>query len=141
MSQVGLHGQLLLVSTLALWYVHPSLHLACNHTTIPGLYSAPPLIRSSRLYSLPTCDPPGPDIVAMGTAGDEAGFVSYLLFEPDTLSASVCGSADAPGAVFSAEVSDAWVGHTVGRASERVLGAVYMCRMVDLDASLAFVTS
>jgi hypothetical protein len=79
--------------------------------------------------------------VAMGTAGDEAGFVSYLLFEPDTLSASVCGSADAPGAVLSAEVSDAWVGHTVGRASEHVLGAVYMCRMVDLDASLAFVTS
>ena len=77
----------------------------------------------------------------MWKAGGVAGSITYLLSEPDTLSASVCGSADAPGAVFSAEVSDAWVGHTVGRASERVLGAVYMCRMVDLDASLAFVTS
>ena len=65
--------------------------------------------------------------MAMGTAGDEAGFVSYLLFEPDTLSASVCGSADTQDAILSAEVRDAWVGPTVGRSSERVLvsGIVY----------------
>ena len=55
-----------------------------------------------------------------------AGSIIYLLVEPDTLSASVRGSADAPGAVLSAEVSGAWVGHAVGRASERVLGAVYV---------------
>ena len=52
--------------------------------------------------------------------------VIYVLVEPDTLSASVRGSADAPGAVLSAEVSGAWVGHAVGRASKRVLGAVYV---------------
>ena len=59
----------------------------------------------------------------MWTAGDVAGSIIYLLVEPDTLSASVCGSADGQWAVFSAEVSDAWVGPTVGRSSERVLGA------------------
>ena len=49
--------------------------------------------------------------------------VIYLLVEPDTLSASVRGSADAQGAVCSVEVSDAWVGPAVGWSSERVLGA------------------
>ena len=61
--------------------------------------------------------------MAMGTAGDVAGAIIYLLLELDTLSASVCGSADAQWAVFSAEVRDASVGSAVGRASERVLGA------------------
>ena len=121
-----LYDQLLLVGTLVLWYVHPFPPLACNHMTIPGLYSTPPLNPSTRPYLSPTYEPPGPDLVAMGTDGDVAGCIIYLLFEPDTLSASVCGSADAPGAVFSAEVPDAWVGHTVGWASERVLGAVYV---------------
>ena len=52
-----------------------------------------------------------------------AGSMIYLLVETDTLSASVRGSADAPGAVLSAEVSGARVGPVVGRSSERVLGA------------------
>ena len=91
--------------------------------TIPSLYSALPLIPSLRPYLSPTYDPPGPDLVAMGTAGDVAGSNIYLLFEPDTLSASICGSADAQWAVFSAEVSDAWVEPVVCRSSERVLGA------------------
>ena len=124
-----LYDQLLLVGTLALWYVHPFPPLACNHMTIPGLYSTPPLIPSLRPYLSPTYNPPGPDLVAMGTAGDVAGSIIYLLFEPDTLSASVCGSADAQWAVFSAEVSDACIGPVVGRSSERVLvsGVVYNC--------------
>ena len=53
-----------------------------------------------------------------------AGSILYLLFEPDTLSASVCGSADTQDAIFSAEVRDAWVGSTVGRSSERVVVSV-----------------
>ena len=43
-----LYDQLLLVGTLALWYVHPFPPLACNHMTIPGLYSTPPLNHSIR---------------------------------------------------------------------------------------------
>ena len=56
-----------------------------------------------------------------------AGSISHLLVEPDTLSASLCGSADAQNAIFSVEVRDAWVGPGVGRSSERVLvsGIVY----------------
>ena len=118
-----LNDKLLLVGTLDLWYVHHFPPLASNHLTIPGLYSTPPLNPSMRPYLPPTYDPPGTDLVAMGTAGDVAGSNIYLLFEPDTLSASVCGSADAQWAVFSAEVSDAWVEAVVGRSSERVLGA------------------
>ena len=59
----------------------------------------------------------------MWTAGDVAGSIIYLLAEPDTLDALLCGSADGQWAVFSAEVSDAWVGPAVGWSSERVLGA------------------
>ena len=118
-----LYDKLLLVGTLVLWYVHHFPPLACNHMTIPGLYSTPPLNPSIRPYLLPTYDPPGPDLVAMGTDGDVAGSIIYLLFEPDTLSASVCGSADTQDAIFSAEVRDAWFGPTVGRSSEHVLGA------------------
>ena len=103
-----LYDQLLLVGTLVLWYVHPFPPLACNHMTTPSLYSTPPLIPSLRPYLSPTYDPPGPDLVAMGTAGDVAGSINYLLFEPGTLSASVCGSADTQDAIFSAEVRDAW---------------------------------
>ena len=60
-------------------------------------------------------------------AGDVAGSILYLLFELDTLSASLCGSADDQSAVFSVEVRDAWVGPVAGRSSERVLvsGIVY----------------
>ena len=56
-----------------------------------------------------------------------AGSIIHLLFEPDTLSASVCGSADTQGAIFSVQVRDAWVGPVVGRSSERELvsGIVY----------------
>ena len=91
--------------------------------TIPGLYSTPPLIPSIRPYLSPIYDPPGPDHAAMWTAGDVAGSIIYLLAEPDTLDALLCGSADGQWAVFSAEVSDAWVGPAVGWSSERVLGA------------------
>jgi hypothetical protein len=98
--------------------------LASNHLTILGLYSTPPLNPSMRPYLLPTYDPPGPDLVAMGTDGDVAGSIIYLLFEPDMLSASVCGSADTQDTIFSAEVRDAWFGPTVGRSSERVVVSV-----------------
>ena len=53
-----------------------------------------------------------------------AGSILHLLFELDTLSASLCGSADGQGAIFSAEVRDAWFGPTVGRSSERVVVSV-----------------
>ena len=123
----GLYEQLLLVGTLALWYVHPFPPLACNHMTIPGLYSTPPLNPSIRPYLSPTYEPLRPDLVAIWMAGDVAGSILYLLVEPDTLSASLCGSADGQSAIFSAEVRDAWVGPTVGRSSECVLvsGIVY----------------
>ena len=98
--------------------------LACNHMTIPGLYSTPPLIPSLWPYLSPTYDPPGPDLVAMGTDGDVAGCIIYLLCEPDTLRASVFGSADTQDAIFSAEVRDAWFGPTVGRSCERVVVSV-----------------
>ena len=90
-----LYDQLLLVGTLVLWYVHHFPPLASNHMTIPGLYSTPPLNPSIRPYLSPTYNPPGPYIVPMSMAGDETGSIPHLLFEPDTLSASVCGSADA----------------------------------------------
>ena len=120
------YDQLLLVSTLALWYVHPSPPLACNHMTIIGLYSTPPLNPSIRPYLSPTYEPLRPDLVAIWVAGDMAGSMLYLLFELDTLSAPLCGSADGEGAIISAEVRDAWVGPAVGRSSERVLGAGYV---------------
>ena len=121
------YDQLLLVDTLVLWYVHHFPPLACNHLTIPGLYSTPPLDPSIRPYLSPAYEPLRPDLVAVWVAGDMAGSILYLLFELDTLSASLCGSADGQGAIFSAEVRDAWVGPTVGRSSERVLvsGIVY----------------
>ena len=75
--------------------------------TTPALYSTPPLNPSIQPYLSPTYDPPGPDLGAMGTDGDVAGSIIYLLFEPDTLSASVCGSADAQDAIFSVHVRDA----------------------------------
>ena len=118
-----LYDKLLLVGTLALWYVHPFPPLACNHMTIPGLYSTPPLIPTPRPYLSPTYDPLGPDPAAVWTAGGMGECILSLLFEPDTLSASVCGSADGQWSVFSAEVSDAWVGPVVGWVSECVLGA------------------
>ena len=62
--------------------------------------------------------------MAMWTAGDVAGSIPHLLVEPDTLGASVCGSAGAQDAIFSVEVCDAWVGPTVGRSSERVVVSV-----------------
>ena len=89
-----LYDQLLLVGTLVLWYVHHFPPLACNHMTIPGLYSAPPLNPSIRPYLSPTYEPLRPDLVAIWVAGDMAGSILYLLFELDTLNASVCGSAD-----------------------------------------------
>ena len=52
-----------------------------------------------------------------------AGSIIYLLVEPDTLSASVRGSADAPGALFSAEVLDTGVGPALGWSPEREVGA------------------
>ena len=116
-----LYDQLLLVGTLALWYVHPFPPLACNHMTIPGLYSTPPLNHSIRPYLSPTYGPLRPDLVAIWVAGDMAGSILHLLFELDTLSTSFCGSADVQGAIISAEVRDAWVGPTVGRSSNRVL--------------------
>ena len=60
----------------------------------------------------------------MRMAGDETGSIPHLLIEPDTLSASVCGSADTQDAIFSAEVRGAWFGSTVGRSSERVVVSV-----------------
>jgi len=89
-----LYDQLLLVGTLVLWYVHHFPPLACNHMTIPGLYSAPPLNPSIRPYLSPTYEPLRPDLVAIWVAGDMAGSILYLIFELDTLNASVCGSAD-----------------------------------------------
>ena len=121
-----LYGKLLLVGALVLWYVHHFPPLACNHMTIPSPSSAPPLIPSLRPYLPPTYDPPGPDLVAMWTAGDVAGSIPHLLIQADTLSAPVCGSADAQDALFSVQVRDAWVGPAVGRSSERVLGAVHV---------------
>ena len=118
------YDQLLLVGTLVLWYVHHFPPLASNHLTIPGLYSTPPLNPSMRPYLPPTYNPPGPDLVAMGTDGDVAGCIIYLLCEPDTLSASVCCSADTQDSIFSAEVRDAWFESTVGRSSERVVVSV-----------------
>ena len=121
------HDQLLLVGTLVLWYVHHSPLLASNQMTIPGLYCTPPLNPSIRPYLSPTYDPPGPHLLPMRMAGDVARSIPHLLVESDTLSASVCGSADAQHAIFSVHVCDAWVGPTVGRSSERVLvsGIVY----------------
>jgi hypothetical protein len=122
-----LNDQLLLVGTLAQWYVHHFPPLARNHLTIPGLYSTPPLNPSIRPYLSPTYEPLRPDLVAIWVAGDVAGSILYVLFELDTLSASLCCSADGQGAIFSVEVRDAWVGPVVGRSSERVLvsGIVY----------------
>ena len=57
----------------------------------------------------------------MRMAGDVAGSIPHLLIEPGTLSASLCGSADAQDAIFSVHVRDAWVGPTVGRPFECVL--------------------
>ena len=119
-----LYDQLLLVGTLVLWYVHHFPPLASNHLTIPGLYSTPPLNPSIRPYLSPTYEPLRPDLVAIWMAGDMAGSIPHLLIEPDTLSSSVCGSADAQDAIFSVEVRDAWVGPTVGRSSERVVVSV-----------------
>ena len=118
------YDQLLLVGTLVLWYVHHFPPLACNHLTIPGLYSTPPLNPSIRPYLSPTHEPLRPDLVAIWMAGDMAGSILYLLFELETLSASICGSADTQDAIFSAEVRDAWFGSTVGRSSERVVVSV-----------------
>ena len=106
-----------------LWYVHPP-PLARNHMTIPGLYSTPPLNPSIRPYLSPTYEPLRPDLVAIWVAGDVAGSILYVLFEMDTLSASICGSVDGQGAIFSVQdvqVRDAWVGPVVGQLSERVL--------------------
>ena len=96
--------------------------LACNHMTIPGLYSTPPLNPSIRPYLSPTYEPLRPDLVAIWVAGDMAGSILYLLLELDTLSASLCGSADCQGAILRVEVREAWVGPAVGRSSECVLG-------------------
>ena len=95
--------------------------------TIIGLYSTPPLNPSIRPYLSPTYEPLRPDLVAIWVAGDVVGSILYVLFELDTLSASLCGSADGQGAIFSVEVRDAWVGPVVGRSSERVFvsGVVY----------------
>ena len=89
-----LYDQLLLVGTLVLWYVHPFPPLACNHMTIPGLYSTPPLNPYIRPYLSPTYMPLRPDLIAIWVAGDMAGSILYLLFKPDTHSASISGSAD-----------------------------------------------
>ena len=62
--------------------------------------------------------------MAMWTAGDVAGSIPHLLIQVDTLSAPVCGSADAQDALFSVQVRGAWVGPTVGRSSERVVVSV-----------------
>ena len=58
-----LYDKLFLVGTLVLWYLHHFPLLACNHMTIPGLYSAPPLIHSLRLYFTPTDGPLRPAIL------------------------------------------------------------------------------
>ena len=121
-----LYDQLLLVGTLVLWYVHHFPPLASNHLTIPGLYSTPPLNHSIRPYLSPTYEPLRPDLVAIWVAGDMAGSILHLLFELDTPNASFCGSADAQGAFFSADVRVAWVGPSVGRSSEHVIGAVFV---------------
>ena len=122
--QVGLYGKVILVTVLVLRYAHHFPHPARHHLTIPGLYSTPPLNPSIRPYLPPTYDPPGPDLVAMWTAGDVAGSIPHLLIQADTLSAPVCGSADAQDALFSVQVRGAWVGPTVGRSSERVVVSV-----------------
>ena len=83
---------------------------------------AHPLIPYLRPYFPPTSDSPGPDIAAVWAAGDMAGSILYLLLELDTLSASLCGSADCQGAILRVEVREAWVGPAVGRSSECVLG-------------------
>ena len=57
----------------------------------------------------------------MSMAGDEAGSNPHLLDEPDTHSATVCGSADTQDATISVHERGAWVGPTVGRPSECVL--------------------
>ena len=95
--------------------------------TIPGLYSTPPLNPSTRPYLSPTYEPLRPDLVATWVAGDVVGSILWLLSELDTLGAATCGPADDQGAVFSADVCDAWVGPAVGRSSECVLvsGIVY----------------
>ena len=121
-----LYDQLLLVGTLALWYVHPFPPLACNHMIIPALYSTPPFVPRIRPYLSHTCDPLGPGPAAVWTAGDVVGSVLYLLFQLDTPNASFRGSADAQGAFFSADVRVAWVGPSVGRSSEHVIGAVFV---------------
>ena len=89
------YDQLLLVGTLVLWYVHHFPPLACNHMTIPGLYSTPPLNPSIRPYLSPTYEPLRPDLFAIWVAGDVAGSIPRLLREPDTLNTSICGSAGA----------------------------------------------
>ena len=124
MPHVGLCGKVLFVTVLVLRYAHHFPHPARHHLTIPGLYSTPPLNPSIRPYLPPTYDPLRPDPAAIWTAGDVAGSIPHLLVEPDTLSASVCSSADIQDAIFSAEVRDAWVGPAVGRSSERVVVSV-----------------
>ena len=116
-----LYDQLLLVGTLVLWYVHHFPPLASNHMTIPGLHSTPPLNPSIRPYLSPTYNPPGPYLMPMSMAGDESGSNSHLLVEPDSHSATVCGSADSQVAIISVHERGAWVGPTVGRPSECVL--------------------
>ena len=57
----------------------------------------------------------------MSMAGDEAGSNPHFLDEPDTHSATFCGSADGQGAIISVHERDACVGPTVGRPSECVI--------------------
>jgi len=101
---------------------HPSATLARRQLALTGRSPAHPLVPTSHptFHLLMTL--PGPDPAAVLAVGDVAGSMIYLLVEPDTLSASVCGSADGQGAIFSVEVRDAWVRPAVGRSSQCVLG-------------------
>ena len=58
-----LYDKLFLVGTLVLKYVHHFPLLTCNHMTIPGLYSTPPLMHSLRPYFTPTHGPLRPAIL------------------------------------------------------------------------------
>ena len=94
-------------------------HGRLSHTSAGSL---PTTLLSHLLHA-----PPGPDPAAVYAAGGMAGSILCLLFELRTLSASLCGPADGKGAVFSAEVRDAWVGPAVVRSSECVLGDGNVC--------------
>ena len=76
---------------LVQWCAQPSATHAHRQLALTARSPAHPLVPYPQPYFTPTYEPLGPDPAAMWKAGGVAGSITYLLSEPDTLSASVCG--------------------------------------------------